>query len=107
MFFLLVGENHDIYYISQSGYELAKSTIRNNCNRMMLFPQTFKDITLIYNDFSGLHMPFSEWRNFSIEAWQKRYNYIQIDKDKDLDDMYGIKNVSGLEIGAVPETTVF
>ena len=35
------------------------------------------------------------------------YNYIQIDKDKDLDDMCSIKNVSGLEIAAVPETTAF
>ena len=38
---------------------------------------------------------------------EKKYNYIQIDKDKDLDDMYSIKNVSGLEIIAVPETDAF
>ena len=71
----------------------------------MLFPQTIKDITMIYNDISGLHMCFSEWRSFFREAWQKKYNYIQIDKDKDLDDMYSIKNVSGLEIVAIPQTT--
>ena len=52
-------------------------------------------------------MCFSEWRNFCREAWKRRYNYIRIDKDKDLDDMYFIKNVSGLEITAVPETTAF
>ena len=100
-------ENLDIYYISQSWYELPKNTIRNNCSRIMLFPQTLKDITMIYNDISGLHMNSSEWRNFCQEAWQKRYNYIQIDKDKVLDDMYSIKNVSGLEIVAIPETTAF
>ena len=60
---------------------------------------------MIYNDISGVHMSFLEWRDFCRDAWKKRYNYIQIDKD--LDDMYSIKNGSGLEITAVPETTVF
>ena len=100
-------QNLDIYYISQSWYELPKNTIRNNCSRIMLFPQTLKDITMIYNDISGLHMNFSEWRGFCRDAWKKKYNYIQIDKDKDLDDMYSIKNVSGLEIIAIPETDAF
>ena len=100
-------QNLDIYYISQSWYELPKNTIRNNCSRIMLFPQTLKDITMICNDISGLHMNFSEWRDFCRDAWKKRYNYIQIDKDEDLDDMYSIKNVSGLEITAIPETDAY
>ena len=94
-------------YISQSWYEIAKNTIRNNCSRIMLFPQTLKDITMIYNNISGLHMNFSEWRDFCRDAWKKRYNNVQIDKDKDLDDMYSLKNVSGLEIIAIPETDAF
>ena len=101
-------KNIDIYYISQSWYELPKNTIRNICSRIILVHERLKDITMIYHyDFSGLHMCFSEWRNFCREAWQKRYIYIQIDKDKDLHDMYSIKNVSGLEIAGVPETTAF
>ena len=100
-------QNLDIYYISQSWYELPKNTIRNNCSRIMLFPQTLKDITMIYNDISGLHMKFSEWRDFCRDAWKKRYSYIQIDEDKDLDDMYSIKNISSLEITAIPETDAF
>ena len=71
----------------------------------MLFPETVKDITMIYNDISGLHMDFSEWRDFCRNAWKKRYKYIQIDKD--LDDMNSIKNVSGLEVTTVPETTAY
>ena len=73
----------------------------------MLFPQTLKDITMIYTDILGLHMNFSEWRKFGRDAWKKRYNFIQIDKGKVLDDMYCIKYVSGLEITAVPEKTAF
>ena len=97
----------DIYYISQSWYELPKNTIRNNCSRHMLFPQMLKVITMIYNDISGLNMIFSEWRDLYRDAWKKRYNYVQIDKDKDLDDMYSNKNVSGLEITAIPGTDSF
>ena len=100
-------QNLDFYYITQSWYELPKNTIRNNCSWIMLFPQTLKDNTIILNDFSGVHMCFSEWRKFCREAWQKIYIYIQIDEDKDLDVMYSIKNVSGLEITAVPDTTTF
>ena len=73
----------------------------------MFFPEILKEITMTYNYNIGLYMCFSERRNFRREAWQERYNYIQIDKDKDIDDMYSIKNVSGLEIAAVPETTAF
>ena len=60
-----------------------------------------------FNDISRLHMSFLEWRSFCRDAWKKRYNYNQIDKDEDLDDMYSIKNVSGLEITAIPETNAF
>ena len=60
-----------------------------------------------YNDISGVHMIFSQWRYFCRDAFKKRYNNIQIDKDKFLDGMYSIKDVSGSEIAAVPETTAF
>ena len=53
-------QNLGIYYISQSWYELPKNPNRNSCSRITLFPQTLKDITMIYNDISGLHMCFLE-----------------------------------------------
>ena len=40
----------DIYYISQSWYELPRNFIRNNCSKIMLFPQKLKDNTMIYKD---------------------------------------------------------
>ena len=84
----------DIYYISQSWYELLKNTIRNSCNRIMLFPQSIDDITMICKDISKVIMCFSERRNFCREARWKRYNYIQNYEDKDLYEMYSIKNLS-------------
>ena len=40
--------NLDIYYLSQSYFDLPKRTIRNNSNRIILFNQTLKDIEHIY-----------------------------------------------------------
>ena len=34
----------DIYYLSQSYFDLRQRTIRNNSNKIFLFNQTFKDI---------------------------------------------------------------
>ena len=36
--------NLDIYYLSQSYFDLPKRTIRNNSNKIILFNQTLKDI---------------------------------------------------------------
>ena len=40
--------NLDIYYLSQSYFDLPKRTIKNNCNKILLFNQTLKDIEHIY-----------------------------------------------------------
>ena len=72
-FFFTPGRQQNLYifYISQSWYELRKTTNRINCSRIMLFPQTLKGITMIYNGISGLHMSFSERREFCRDAWKK------------------------------------
>ena len=43
----------DIYYLSQSYFDLPKRTIRNNSNKIILFNQTLKDIEHIYRDVAG------------------------------------------------------
>ena len=40
--------NLDIYYLSQSYFDLSKRTIRNNSKKIILFNQTLKDIEHIY-----------------------------------------------------------
>ena len=45
--------NLDIYYLSQSYFDLPKRTIRNNSNKIILFNQTLKDIEHIYRDVAG------------------------------------------------------
>ena len=48
--------NLDIYYLSQSFFDLPKRTIRKNSNKIILFIQTLKDIEHIYRDVAGYDM---------------------------------------------------
>ena len=42
----------DVYYLSQSYFDLPKRTIRNNSNNIILFQQTLKDVQHIYTDIA-------------------------------------------------------
>ena len=50
---------------------------------------------------------FRNDEKFAERHGRKNINIFKSKKDKDLDDMYSVQNVSGLEIGAVPWTTAF
>ena len=52
--------NLDIYYLSQSYFDLPKGTIRNISNKKILFNQTLKDIEHIYRDVAGYDMNYVE-----------------------------------------------
>ena len=54
--------NLDIYYLSQSYFDLPKRTIRNNSNKIILFNQTLKDFEHIYRDVSGFDMNYDEFK---------------------------------------------
>ena len=43
----------DVYYLSQSYFDLFKKTIKNNSNIIILFLQTLKDVEHIYGDIAG------------------------------------------------------
>ena len=53
--------NLDIYYLSQSYFDLPKRTIRNNSNKIILFNQTLKDIEHIDRDVAGYDMSYDEY----------------------------------------------
>ena len=48
--------NLDIYYVSQSYFDLSKRTIRNKSNKFILFNQTLQDIEHIYREVAGYDM---------------------------------------------------
>ena len=52
----------DVYYLSQSYFDLPKRTIRNNSNIIILFQQTLKDVEHIYRDIAGFDMSNDEFK---------------------------------------------
>ena len=44
--------------LSQSCFDLPKTTIRNNSNIIILFQQTLKDVEHIYRDIAGFDMSY-------------------------------------------------
>ena len=77
--------NLDIYYLSQSYFDLPKRTIRNNSNKIILFNQTLKDIEHIYRDVAGYDMKYDEFKELCRKSWEEDYNYLCIDRSKKID----------------------
>ena len=73
----------DVYYLSQSYFDLPKRTIRNNSNIIILFQQTLKDVEHIYRDIAGFDMSYDEFKELCREAWKEKYNYLLINRLED------------------------
>ena len=101
--------NLDIYYLSQSYFDLPKRTIRNNSNKIILFNQTLKDIEHIYRDVAGYDMNYDEFKDLCRKPWEDDYNYLCIDRSKKRDQgRYCICNESkNTYLEATPETKPF
>ena len=88
----------DVYYLSQSYFDLPKRTIRNNSNIIILFQQTLKDVEPIYRDIAGFDMSNDEFKSLCREAWRDNYNYLLINRLEDKNgSKYMICNKSNLQ----------
>ena len=88
----------DVYYLSQSYFDLPKRTIRNNSNIIILFQQTLKDVEHIYRDIAGFDMYNDEFKSLCREAWRDPYNYLLINRLEDKNgSKYMICNESNLQ----------
>ena len=88
----------DVYYLSQSYFDLPKRTIRNNSNIIILFQQTLKDVQHIYTGIAGFDMSYDEFKSLCREAWRERYNYLLINRLEDKNgSRYKICNESNPE----------
>ena len=85
----------DVYYLSQSYFDLPKRTIRNNSIIIILFQQTLKDVQHIYTDIAGFDMSYDEFKSLCREAWWERYNYLLTNRLK-IKMGVGIKYVMNL-----------
>ena len=99
----------DIYYLSQSYFDLPKRSIRNNSNKIILFNQTLKDIENIYRDVAGYDMSYDEFKELCRKSWEEGYNFLYIDRSKKRDQgRYCICNESKKTyIESSPETKPF
>ena len=102
-------KNLDIYYLSQSYFDLPERTIRNNSNKIILFNQTLKDIEHIYRDVAGYDMNYDEFKDLCRKSWDEYYIYLYIDRSKKRDQgKYCICNESkNTYLEATPETKPF
>ena len=88
----------DVYYLSQSYFDLPKRTIRYNSNIIILFQQTLKDVEHIYRDIAGFDMSNDEFKSLCREAWRDNYNYLLINRLEDKNgSKYMICNESNLQ----------
>ena len=101
--------NLDIYYLSESYFELPKRTIRNNTNKVFLFNPTLKDIENICRDIGGYDMSFGEFKELCRKSSKEDYNYLCIDRSKKKDQgRYWIcKESKNTYIVCTPETKHF
>ena len=101
--------NLDIYYLSQSYFDLPKITIRNNSNKIILFNQTLQDIEHIFRDVAGYDMNCDEFKELCRKSWGDDYNYLCFDRSKKRDQgKYCICNESkNTYLEAIPETKPF
>ena len=99
----------DVYYLSQSYFDLPKRTIRNNSNIIILFQQSLKDVEHIYRDIAGFDMSYEEFKELCREAWRERYNYLLINRLEDKNgSRYKICNESNPEYKTFnPQTDPF
>ena len=88
----------DVYYLSQSYFDLPKRAIRNNSNIIILFQQTLKDVEHIYRDIAGFDMSNDEFKSLCREAWRDNYKYLLINRLEDKNgSKYMICNESNLQ----------
>ena len=101
--------NLDIFYLSQSYFDLPKRTIRNKSNKFILFSQTLEDIEHIYRDVAGYYMNYDEFKDLCRKSWEEDYNYLCIDRSKTRGQgKYCICNESKKTyIEATPQTKTF
>ena len=78
-------DNLDIYYLSQSYFDLPKRYLGKNSIKIFLFNQMVKDIEQIYRDVAGYDMNFDEFKKLCRKSWEENYNYLYIDRSKKRD----------------------
>ena len=86
-FFIISRHNNwDFYCLSQSNFDLPKTTIGNNNNQIILFNQTLKHIEKIYRDASSYEMSYDEFTHLCRKVWEEDHKFLCFDRFKKRDE---------------------
>ena len=101
--------NLDIFYPSQSYFDLPKRSITNNSNKKILSNQTIKDIESIYRDIGGYDMCYYEFEQLCRKSWEDDYKYLCIKRSKRRDQRRYCKchESKNTNTECIPETKAF
>ena len=72
-------ENLEAFCISQSYFGLPRQSFRNNCDRLVLFKRTLRDVKSLYYVIGAYDMKYDEFKEMFQKAWIERYIYLYID----------------------------
>lgn len=75
--------NIDTFYLGQTYSRIPKQLIRDNTNFIIVFKQDEMNLRHIYNDHVNTDMPFETFRTLCGKAWNHRYGFLVLDKDRD------------------------
>jgi len=76
--------NIDCIYIGQTYSKIPKQLIRDNSNILIVFKQDDMNLKHIYNDHIGADMSFDRLKQICSKAWEDKYGFFVIDKEKDM-----------------------
>ena len=75
-------EGLDVYYISQSYFDLPRQSNRNNSDRLVLFKQTLRVVHFMHQDIGAFDMNYDEFKAMCRVAWGENFNYLCTDMVK-------------------------
>jgi len=78
--------NCDCFFLSQNFIEIPKHSIRDNFNFLIMFPQDEVNLKSVWNACASCDMKFEDFKNFCRQVWQKKHNYVVIDKTREISD---------------------
>ena len=99
----------DLYYLSQSYFDLPKRTIRIISNKIFLFNQTLKDFENIYRDVGSYGISYDEIKQICRKSLEEDCNYLCIDRFKKRDQgrYFTCNESKNTNIENTPETKPF
>ena len=66
--------NLDIYYLSQSYFDLPRRTMRYDSNKTFLFNETLKDTKKRYRDVGGYDLTYDNFKQLFRKSGEEEFN---------------------------------